>query len=60
MLVAGYIESHPGEALTLRQHLAALRRLFDWPRLLRLLGLASWMLPFASKAVTYLRYTPLV
>ena len=30
MLVAGYIESHPGEALTVRQHLAALRRLFDW------------------------------
>lgn len=30
MLVAGYIESHPGEALTVRLHLAALRRLFDW------------------------------
>ena len=30
MLVAAYIESHPGEALTIRQHLAALRRLFDW------------------------------
>jgi site-specific recombinase XerD len=30
MMVAAYIEQHPGSAPTLKQHLAAIRRLFDW------------------------------
>jgi len=30
MLVAGYIESHPGSVPTVKQHLAAIRTLFDW------------------------------
>jgi len=28
--VAGYIEQHPGSAPTVKQHLAAIRMLFDW------------------------------
>lgn len=30
MMVAAYIESHPGSVLTVKQHLAAIRMLFDW------------------------------
>src|SRR5580658_6196067 len=30
VVVAGYIEQHPGAAPTVKQHLAAIRRLFDW------------------------------
>lgn len=30
ILVAAYIESHPGAAPTVKQHLAAVRMLFDW------------------------------
>lgn len=30
MLVAAYIESHPGEAQSVKQALAALQMLFDW------------------------------
>lgn len=30
VVVAAYIESHPGSAPTVKQHLAALRMLFDW------------------------------
>ncbi len=30
MAVAAYIESHPGSAPTVKQHLAAIRMLFDW------------------------------
>src|SRR5213075_994200 len=29
-LVAGYIEGHPGSAPTVKQHLAAIKMLFDW------------------------------
>lgn len=30
MMVAAYIEQHPGAAPTVKQHLAAIRMLFDW------------------------------
>lgn len=30
MMVAAYIEQHPGSAPTVKQHLAAIRMLFDW------------------------------
>ena len=30
VVVAGYIEQHPGSAPTVKQHLAAIRMLFDW------------------------------
>ena len=30
VMIAAYIESHPGAAPTVKQHLAALRMLFDW------------------------------
>lgn len=30
MAVAAYIESHPGSAPTVKQHLAAIKMLFDW------------------------------
>ena len=30
ILVAGYIENHPGSTPTVKQHLAAIRMLFDW------------------------------
>lgn len=30
MVVASYIERHPGSVPTIKQHLAAIRRLFDW------------------------------
>lgn len=30
MMVAAYIEKHPASAPTVKQHLAAIRRLFDW------------------------------
>jgi hypothetical protein len=30
MVVAAYIEQHPGSALTVKQHLAAIRMCFDW------------------------------
>jgi hypothetical protein len=30
MVVAAYIEQHPGSAPTVKQHLAAIRMLFDW------------------------------
>jgi len=30
MIVAAYIEQHPGSAPTVKQHLAAIRMLFDW------------------------------
>ncbi len=30
MVVAAYIENHPGAAPTVKQHLAAIRMLFDW------------------------------
>lgn len=30
MVVAAYIEKHPGSAPTVKQHLAAIRMLFDW------------------------------
>lgn len=30
MIVAGYIETHPGAVPTVKQHLAAIRMLFDW------------------------------
>jgi len=30
MLIAGYIESHPASAPTVKQHLAAIKMLFDW------------------------------
>lgn len=30
VLVAAYIEAHPGSAPTVKQHLAAIRMLFDW------------------------------
>jgi site-specific recombinase XerD len=29
-LIAGYIEQHPGSPPTVKQHLAAIRMLFDW------------------------------
>lgn len=28
--VAAYMEKHPGEPLTKKQHLAAIRRIFSW------------------------------
>lgn len=30
MVIAAYVESHPGSPPTVKQHLAAIRRLFDW------------------------------
>jgi len=30
VLIAGYVENHPGAAPTVKQHLAAIRMLFDW------------------------------
>ncbi len=30
MILAAYIEQHPGSAPTVKQHLAAIRLLFDW------------------------------
>ena len=30
VLIAGYIENHPGSPPTVKQHLAAIRMLFDW------------------------------
>ena len=30
VVVAAYIENHPGAAPTVKQHLAAIRMLFDW------------------------------
>src|SRR5205809_890312 len=30
MVVAAYVESHPGSKPTVKQHLAAVRMLFDW------------------------------
>jgi len=30
ILIAAYIENHPGSAPTIKQHLAAIRMLFDW------------------------------
>src|SRR6266699_2084297 len=30
VVIAGYIEQHPGSPPTVKQHLAAIRMLFDW------------------------------
>src|SRR6059036_3091778 len=51
-LIAAYIEAHPGSAPTVKQHLAAIKMLFDWLVLGTLL-MSIRPVPFAGRSMSF-------